>query len=64
MWFDTPAVMMLPGIDEEVLSKLQINNLGDLQQLVKALRAQPAATETLLSNIVGKTLVREWIQVT
>ena len=63
MWFDSPTVMMLPGIDDSMIQELQRNELGNLPLLVQRLRRDEAATEKLLTRLIGGDLTREWIQV-
>ena len=63
MWFDAPGVMMLPGMENDLAKQLQSHSLGALHELAQAVRADGAATEKLLSTLVGKQLAKEWTQV-
>lgn len=67
LWWDEPAIFMLPGATAETLATFAregFPGLQDLPQLVEALHRLPAAIQSKLTRLLDSpALAKEWAQV-
>ena len=64
LWWDMPAVQMLPGVSSQEAAQLANKSLGELPMLLSALQNSPAEAQRALWDVLrSDAAVNECLQV-